>query len=145
MNKRTVFLVGAILVLAVAYNLSFFMDWHKRPDIQIFCGKSRQAILGRSQTPTLIFQFKEACPLTSIKVVEAGDARTNKYPHALWHVLAADKPVPTSSFTYGANIQGMKPEIPTAVPEELEPGTDYLLLVEAGKKAKGKLAFQAPE
>ena len=80
----------------------------------------------------------------SIEVVAADDARTNKYPHALWHVLAADKPVATTSFGYGAAIQGMKPEIASAEPEPLEAGTDYLLLIEAGKNHKGKLSFQSP-
>jgi hypothetical protein len=144
MNKKTAFLVGAILVLAAAYNLAFFMDWHKGPEIQIFCEKSRRAILGGSETPDLIFHFVKSYPLTSIEVVDAEDARTNKYPHALWHVLAADGPVPTTSFAYGAAIHGMKPEIATAVPEPLEPGMEYLLLVEAGKKVKGKFPFQQP-
>jgi len=144
MNKRTAFLVGAILVLAAAYNLAFFMDWHKRPKIQIFCEKSRRAILGGSETPDLIFHLAKPFPLTSIEVVAAEDARTNKYPHALWHVLAAAGPVPTTSFSYGAAIDGMKPEIPIAVPEPLEAGTEYLLLVEAGKNVKGRLPFQPP-
>jgi hypothetical protein len=144
MNKKTVFLVGAILILAAAYNLAFFMDWHKRPQIQIFCEKSRRAILRRNETPGLIFHLAKSYSLTSIEVVAADDARTNKYPHALWHVLAADKPVPTTSFGYGANIHGMRPEIATAEPEPLEPGTEYLLLIEAGKKDKGKLPFQPP-
>jgi hypothetical protein len=144
MNKRTVILVGAILVLAAAYNLAFFFDWHKRTDIQIFCEKSRRAILRRSETPGLIFHFVKSYPLTSIEVVAAEDARTNKYPHALWHVLAADAPVPVTSFSYGAAIHGMKPEIPTAVPEPLQADTEYLLLVEAGKNVKGKLPFQPP-
>jgi hypothetical protein len=144
MNKKTVFLVGTILVLAAAYNLAFYMDWHNRPEIQIFCEKSRRAILGRSETPGLVFHLVKSYPLTSIKVVAAEDARTNKYPHALWHVLAADKPVPTTSFGYGAVIHGMKPEISTAEPESLEAGTEYLLLVEAGKKVTGRLSFQTP-
>jgi hypothetical protein len=144
MNKQTSFLVGAILVLAAAYNLAFFIDWHKRPQIQIFCEKSRRAILRGSETPDLIFHLAKSYPLTSIEVVDAEDARTNAYPHALWHVLAADGPVPTTSFGYGAAIEGMKPEISTAVPEPLEAGTEYLLLVEAGKNVKGQLPFQLP-
>jgi len=144
MNKNTAYLVGAILVLAAAYNLAFFFDWHKRSEIQIFCEKSRAAILQGGQTPNLTFHLAKACPLTSIEVVDAEDARTNKFPHPLWHVLAANGPVLTTSFGYGADIQGMKPEIDTAVPEPLESGEDYLLLIEAGKKVKGKLLFQPP-
>jgi hypothetical protein len=144
MNKKTVYLVGAILILAAAYNLAFFFDWHTKSNIQIFCEKSRRAILRGNEAPGLIFHLERSYPLTSIEVVAAEDARTNKYPHALWHLLAADKPVPTDTFSYGAAIHGMKPEIATAEPEPLEAGTEYLLTIEAGKKFKGKLSFQSP-
>jgi hypothetical protein len=143
MNKRTVLLVCAALALAGAY-IVFFMDWHKRPKIQIFMEKSRRSLLGGSEDPAIFFHFTNAYPLTSIEVVEADDARTNKYPHALWHVVAADAPVPTTSFSYGAAIPGMKPEISTADPEPLDSDTEYLLLVEAGKDLKGKITFQPP-
>jgi hypothetical protein len=143
MNKRTVLLVCAALVLAGA-RLAFHFDWHKQAKIQIFMEKSRRSIMGGSETPDLIFHFKNPYPLTSIEVVAAEDARTNKYPHALWHLVAIAAPPPTSSFSYGAAIPGMKPEISTAVPEPLEADTDYYLLVEAGKNLKGKLTFQAP-
>jgi hypothetical protein len=136
-------LVCAALALAGAY-IVFFMDWHKRPKIQIFMEKSRRSLLGGSEDPAIFFHFTNAYPLTSIEVVEADDARTNKYPHALWHVVAADAPVPTTSFSYGAAIPGMKPEISTADPEPLDSDTEYLLLVEAGKDLKGKITFQPP-
>jgi hypothetical protein len=143
MNKKTVLLVCAALALAGA-RLAFFIDWHKGQKIQIFMEKSRRSILGGNETPDLIFHFNNPYPLTSIKVVAAEDARTNKYPHALWHVVAADAPAPTTTFTYGAAVPGMKPEISTALPEPLEADTDYLLLVEAGRSLKGKITFQAP-
>lgn len=100
--------------------------------------------MGGSDTPDLIFRFTNAYPLTSIEVVEVEDARTNKYPHALWRLVAASAPVPTSSFGYGADIPGMKPEIATAKPEPLDADTEYCLTVEAGKNLKGKITFQAP-
>jgi hypothetical protein len=141
MNKRTVLLVCAALVLAGAY-LRYFFDWHERSEIQIFCEKSRSAILGGSETPGIVFHFTGSYPLTSIEVVDAEDARTNKFPHALWHLVAADKPVPTSSFGYGAAIPGMKPEIATALPEPLQDDTKYSLRVEAAKNFKGQINFQ---
>jgi hypothetical protein len=143
MNKRTVTLVCAALVLAGA-SVALHIDWHKRPRIQIFMEKSRRSIMGGSDIPDLIFRFTNAYPLTSIEVVAAEDARTNKYPHALWHLVASEKPAPTSSFVYGKSVPGMKPEISTAEPEPLDPDTDYYLLVEAGKSLKGKITFQAP-
>jgi hypothetical protein len=144
MNKRTVWLVCVALVLAGAY-MHYFFDWHERTKIQIFCEKSRQAILGGSEAPGLVFHFNNSYSLTSIEVVDAEDARTNKYPHALWHVVAADAPVPTTSFGYGAAIPGMKPEIATALPEPLQPDTKYCLLVEAAKHLKGQLTFQSAQ
>jgi len=143
MNKRTVWLVCAALVLAGAY-MRYFFDWHRQTKIQIFCEKSRQSILVGSETPGLIFHFTNSYPLTSIEVVETEDARTNKYPHALWHLVAADAPVPTTSFGYGAAIPGMKPEIATALPEPLQPDTKYSLVVEAAKHLKGEITFQPP-
>jgi hypothetical protein len=141
MNKRAVLLICVALVLAGA---RFFMDSHKRPNIQIFMEKSRRSTMKGSDTPDIVFHFPTNYPLTSIEVVEAEDARTNKYPHALWHLVASDKPVPTKSFAYGAKIRGMNPEIATAEPEPLELDTQYVLLIEAGKNLKGKLPFQLP-
>jgi len=136
--------VCAALALAGAY-MRFFFDWHPRTEIQIFCEKSRQAILGGSETPGIVFHFASSYPLTSIEVVDAEDARTNKYPHALWHLVAADAPVPTTSFGYGAAIVGMKPEISTALPEPLQADTKYCLVVEAAKNQKGQIIFQSAQ
>jgi hypothetical protein len=143
MNKRTVRLVYVALALGAAY-LAFFIDWHKEQKIHISWDKSLQSIMGGSENPTIIFHLDKPQPLTAIEVVESEDARTNKYPHPLWHLVAADAPVPTSTFRYGAKIKGMKPEIATALPEPLEPDISYTLLVEAGKDLKGQLTFQAP-
>jgi hypothetical protein len=140
MNKRTVLLICVALVLAGAY-YRFFMDGHKKPGIQIFCEKSRASMMGNNASPSLIFHFPSAYDLTSVEVVNADDARTNKYPHPLWHMIAPDKPAKTTSFTYGEAIPGMKPEIATAVPEPLQPG-EYTLMVEAGKKLKGAINFK---
>jgi hypothetical protein len=143
MNKRTVWLMCVVLALGAAY-LRYFIDWHKGEKIHIFWDKSLQSIMGGSENPVIIFHLDKPQPLTAIEVVESEDARTNKYPHPLWHLVAADGPVPTSTFRYGATIKGMKPEIATALPEPLEPDTSYTLLVEAGKDLKGQLTFRAP-
>ena len=143
MNKRTVLLVCAALVLAGVY-YRFFIDGRKKPGIQIFCEKSRAGIMGNSASPSLIFRFPNACALASVEVLDAEDARTNKFPHPLWHMVAADKPPKTSSFAYGAAIPGMKPDIASAVPEPLESGNEYLIVVESDKKLKGTLPFKGP-
>jgi hypothetical protein len=135
-------LVGVALVLGAAY-LCFFIDWHNGREIHIFWDKSRPSLRRGSDNPSIIFHLDKPYPLTSIKVVETEDAGTNKFPHALWDLVAADAPVPTATFQYGAQIKGMKPEISSALPEPLEPDTSYTLLVEAGKNLKGKRTFQA--
>jgi hypothetical protein len=143
MNKRTLCLVGVALLLGAAY-LRYFIDWHTGREIHISWEKSRLALLRGGGTPSIIFHLDKPYPLTSIEVVEAEDALTNKYPHLLWHLVAAGAPVQTSTFRYGADIQGMHPDIANSLPEPLEPDTDYFLLVEAGKNLKGKGIFQAP-
>jgi hypothetical protein len=143
MNKRTLFLVGVALLLGAVY-LRYFIDWHTGREIHISWEKSRFALLRGGGAPPIIFHLDKPYPLTSIEVVEAEDALTNKYPHPLWHLVAAGPPVQTSTFHYGADIKGMNPDIPSALPEPLEPDTDYFLLVEAGKNLKGKGLFQAP-
>jgi hypothetical protein len=142
MSKRTLSLVGVALVLGAVY-LRYFIDWHKDNQIHISWEKSRVALMRGNGAPPIIFHLDKPYPVTSIEVVEAEDARTNKYPHPLWHIVAAGAPVRTSTFRYGARIEGMNPEIATALPEPLEPDTDYFLLVEAGKDLKGKGIFQA--
>ena len=45
---------------------------------------------------------------------------------------------------YGAPIRGMKPKVPRAQPDPLEPDVPYILYVEAGN-AMGKTKFQTHE
>jgi hypothetical protein len=134
MNKQTVVLSSVALVLALLY-VAYFTDWLKHKDIQIHWTASRAA------ANSVSFYLNPPSKLTSVEVVTTEEAKTNKFPHALWHVVAGTTPVVVSNFTYGAAIPGMKPKIPTAVAEPLEPGTDYSLLVESGEGLKGEKSF----
>jgi len=89
----------------------------------------------------MAFYLDKAYPLTSVEVVSTEEARTNKYPHALWHMVAQAVPPLTATFNYGAAIPGMKPEVSTALPEPLQPDVDYSLVVEAGNGLKGEKSF----
>ena len=134
MNKQTIFLVGFALVLATLY-IANFTDWVKPKNIHVFWR------ISPANASVVSFYLDKPYPLTSIEVVSAEEARTNKYPHALWHMVAQSAPVLTASFNYGANIPGMKPEVATALPEPLQPDTDYSLIVEAGSALKGEKSF----
>ncbi|MGA2750515.1 MAG: hypothetical protein ABSG59_17220 [Verrucomicrobiota bacterium] len=137
MNTRTVSLVGLAVILAAVY-VTFFTDWRKHKKIQIYWTQSR------SGPPTIMFYLDKEYALTSVKVVPAEEARTNKYAHALWDIVAASNSAPTKTFDYGQNIPGMKPVVPTAQPEPLDADTRYCLLIEAQNNLKGEITFEPP-
>ena len=137
MNKRSVLFAGVAGILATLY-LIYFTDWFKPKKIQIMWRIS--AAIGAPHAPNVVFYLKPASPVTSIKVVETEGA-TNKFAHALWHVVADSAPVVVDTFNYGGVIPGMKPEVATAQPEPLQPDTSYSLLVEAGKDVRGEKSF----
>lgn len=134
MSKQTFFLVSMAVVLAILY-VAYFTDWTKPKNIHVFWRISPANASG------VAFYLDKEYPLTSIKVVSTDDAKTNKYPHELWHMVAQGTPPMTKTFNYGGVIPGMKPEVPTAVPEPLQPDTDYSLIVEAGNGFKGEKSF----
>jgi hypothetical protein len=78
------------------------------------------------------FGFNKKYKLTSVKVVSAQDLSTNKYPRALWHVVADGNPAPAKAISYGKPARGMKPAVPDLQPEPLEPNREYVVFVEAG-------------
>jgi len=78
------------------------------------------------------FGFNKAYRLNSIKVVEAQDLATNKYPVALWHLVADAKPRPVKAVIYGRPVAGMKPAVEGVEPEVLLPDTEYVVLIETG-------------
>jgi len=133
MNKQTYILIGVALALTMLY-IVYFTDWLKHKNIQI---SSRIS----PASGAMVFYLDKDYPLTSVEVVPTAEARTNKYPHALWHLVAQAAPAVTKTFNYGAAIAGMKPEVVTAVPEPLQPDTDYSLIVETGTGLKGEKLF----
>lgn len=82
----------------------------------------------------VVFILNKNLKLTSIKVVVAGDAATNKYPHAIWNLISESNSIPTKEFLYGAPIRGLKLAIKGVGADPLEPGVNYRIIVEAGAK-----------
>lgn len=134
MTKKAVLLFCAALVLASLY-VANFTDWLKPKKIHIFWR------ISPANAANISFYLDKGYELTSVEVFSAEDARTNKFPHALWHMIAAGTPPVTTNFMYGEAIPGMKPDVATALPEPLQPGTDYCLVVQTRDKLKAESSF----
>lgn len=129
--------------------LVYFTDLFRTPQIQISARpraerSHRWSRKGRS-APILSasFSFDQKLAITELQVVAVADAKTNKYPHALWHLISESNSVPLKGLLYGETPQGMKPKNPKVRAEPLRPQTKYRLLVEAGKR-KGQIDFEIP-
>jgi hypothetical protein len=131
------------LIATIAIYLVFFTDGHKAKKIQIIKAVYPAGILPGTTSPTIVFSLDRPYALTSVKVVETDEAETNKFAHALWHMVAAASAEPVKTFRYGADLPGMKPYLDTAQPEPLDPDMTYSLVVESGS-LKGELSFQPP-
>lgn len=136
MTKRTVVLLGIAVVLGGLY-IYWFTDWFVQENIQIFTTVRAQHTIsrGKGKAPVygVSFAFNGKYPLTRVAVVQADDLRTNKYPTPLWEVISDTHSVPTKVVDYGRTPRGMKPSVPRARPQPLEPGVEYVVIVEAGK------------
>ena len=140
------------LALAVGLGgLSVYLnkDWFAKDDIQIF-HRSRPARYGlfrrgkRLDTGTvdpLFFSLSRALKLTSLKVILESDIATNKYPHPIWYLVSDSNSVPVTQIIYGARVPGMRPSVPGATADPLEPGVKYRLLIEA-RSVKAQHTFE---
>jgi hypothetical protein len=144
MSKKNIGLVLLLVVLGAIYIFNF-TDAFNEPTIQVISQVRPKIGRGKkAMENVLTFSLDNKYPLTSLKVVEENDFRTNKYPHALWHLISESNSVPTKAIIYGVTIDGMKPQIANLKPEHLEPKSSYVLLLEAGK-IKGQTTFQPPK
>lgn len=148
MSKSATVLVTLALVLAGAY-VYWFTDFFHSPTIQILKQNrpARPSRIPRGEAPAVYpvsFAFDGKYALTEVKVVSVEEAKTNKYPHPLWHLISDSNSIPTKAVVYGMPVKGMKPSVPKARPEPLMPDTTYRLLVTAGS-IKGQTDFKASE
>jgi len=149
MTKQSVVLIVVAMVLAGVY-VTFFTDWFRKPQIQILA-QIRPPRGGKSATPTgdtqvypVSFAFDKKYAFTEIRVVSVDDEKTNKFPHAVWHMIADSNSVPVKTFGFGAPLKGMKPKVPKARPDPLAPEVPYRLYLEAGD-ARGQIDFKTHE
>lgn len=137
MTKNGIVLTVVAVLLAAVYAF-FFTDWFIKPTIQIIptIRPGRASAIPRNDDSEPVcpvsFSFDGKYKLTAIKVVNAGEFATNKYATPLWHMISDSNSLPTKSIVYGFKVPGMKPAVPRAKPEPLDPDTPYVLLVEAG-------------
>jgi hypothetical protein len=143
MSKRNIFLIALLAVLGVIY-VRYFTDWFRTPTMEISARpRVERSRHGKGGTFSVSFSFDQKHPITELKVVSVADIETNKYPHALWNMIAESNAVPMKGFTYGEYLRGMKSKVPKMRAEPLKPQTKYRLLVDADG-TQGQIDFQVP-
>jgi hypothetical protein len=127
----TLALLLALLGLCLYVNRGCFMQdgvqiYHRvatRPGAGMARGRP-------SAANPLIFGFSRPLELKAVKVFQADDLLTNKYPAAVWELLSESNSIPLKLIEYGVPIRGLHPKSPEIRPEPLVPGVTYVLVVE---------------
>ena len=144
MTRKSIFVIVLIAFL-VALSLYLNRNRFKYDPLQIgdrTLQPRGQVRRGPRLPPhSVVFLLNRETKLTSVRVVLASEIATNKYATAIWELTSDSNSVPIKDFIYGNNIRGMKPIVPNAVPDALEPGVKYRLLVEATGKEKAEHEF----
>ena len=153
MTKKTLVLISVAVILGAVYVFNF-TNLFQKPEIKILPqirpprAKSRVPA-GDTAVYPVTFAFDKKYAFTEIRVVAEADEKSNKFPHAVWHMISDSNSVPIKAVSYGAPLVGMKPKVPKTRAEALEPDVPYVLYVEArnpgGKTAVGKTRFQTHE
>jgi hypothetical protein len=145
MTKKNCLLISVALALAGAY-VFYFTDWFKPKVIHISSinARTNRASRGNADSATVPVLFKLGRPykLTEIKVVALDEWQADKNCLPLWHLISDTNSIPIDRpFTYGQRLRGMKPEVPGARAQPLQPGVKYRLFVTDGS-ATGEHDFQ---
>lgn len=148
MSKKNIGLLLLLGTLGAIYIFNFTSLFQKQEEIQI-TSKVRPMLSRRSKPGSppvapaniISFSLNNKYALTSVRVVEESDFKTNKYPHAIWHLVSEESSVPTKTIVYGMSVDGMKSKVPKLKAETLKKNIPYVLLLEAGD-LKGQTTFQ---
>jgi hypothetical protein len=149
MTKKSIVLIAVAVVLAAVY-VAFFTDWFRHPQIQILPqirppSRNAKTAPGDVAVYPVTFAFDKKYQFTEIRVVAADDEKTNKFPHAVWHMISDSNSVPMKALPYGAPLRGMKPKVPRAQPEPLQPDVLYHIYLTASGDARGEKKFMTHE
>jgi len=145
MTRKQWMLIVAAVVLA-GFSLYLNRDWFASENIHIYHRSAPQRSFFRRkriddpQTNPVIFGFDRKLKLTCVKVIPVSALETNKYALPIWHLISESNSVATKDFSYGSRTPGMPPAVSGAIPDPLEPGVKYRLLIEAGS-LKGQHDF----
>src|SRR5262245_49953160 len=144
MTRKSVFILIFIALLA---GLSLYLNRSRFKSDPLQIGDRTLQPRGqmrrgpRFPTNAVVFLLNRETKLTSVRVVFASEIATNKYATAIWELTSDSNSVPVKDFIYGGNIRGMKPLVPNAVPDALQPGVKYRLLIEAKGSEKAEHEF----
>jgi len=129
----------ALAVVLGGFSLYLNKDWFAKDNIHIShrSRPQRAGMFRRNRAPAVdsatdpvLFGFDTKVKLKTIKVIPLDDIATNKFPHAIWHLVSESNSVPIKEFNYGAPIPGMHPALKGVTADPLEPGVQYRLFIE---------------
>ena len=142
MSKKNIALVSVLIVLGAIY-VYYFTGLFNEPKIEIVYQYRLKPGRGKRGTGeyAATFSLSRKYELTDVKVIEEAEFKTNKYPHAVWHLITESNSIPTKVLIYSWPVQGMKPEIEKVRAEPLQTNVNYMLLLEAGN-LKGRKTFK---
>jgi hypothetical protein len=144
MTNRSIFALSLLAVIVGAY--LYFNDFFRKPTIQI-TPSIRPGAVSRINPDVypVSFMLDGKYQLTTLKVVRVEEAKTNKYPRPVWHMISDSASAPTKIIIYGQRVQGMKPSVPRATPEPLLPRVPYRLIIETKDEQRGQVDFLTQE
>lgn len=142
--KRNIIAICILLVFVGAYLYS--NNFFKKEPIQITPSirPGRPSRVNPDVYP-VSFLLDNKYRLKSVKVVKKEDAEKSKYPKPVWHMISDSASRSTKMIIYGMPIPGMKPAVPKARPEPLEPNVPYRLIIEAEGGYTGYVDFKTVE
>ena len=137
-------LIGFALALAITY-VFFFTNRFKSGTLPIYhlTRPNGYAMQTRRNgpAPPITFGLEGSRILTEIKVVPLAEWQANHDALPVWHLVSDSNSVPIKTFVYGQQIRGMKPAVPGAEPQPLQPNVAYRLFVTAGR-SRGQHDFK---
>ncbi len=142
--KRNIIAICILLVFVGAY--LYTNNFFRKEPIQITPSirPGRPSRVNPEVYP-VSFLLDNKYRLKSVKVVTREDAEKSKYPRPLWHMVSDSASRATKMIIYGMPIPGMKPAIPKARPEPLQPNVPYRLIIEAEGGYTGYVDFKTVE
>jgi hypothetical protein len=139
MSGKNIFLLVVVVAL-FGFSLYRVMDWLRPPDIQMVhtirpnprydpARPVRRG--GPGRLPYLVtFSLDRTVRLKEVRLVPTAMLATNKYASGLWHLVSDSNSIPVRAIVYGQPIRGMRPHVPGAWADPLEPGAEYTLLLQ---------------